>query len=189
MTKLDIFNLALAQLPHDRSVDSEEDTSTEAVRCTAEGEPAVVKVLSGHDWNFLTTQLPVVAGRLCALYGDGNYAYPRPAECLRVLGLYDASGRKLATYAVDGMFVAREPAAFVRYLRDVRDPDRWPPLVRTAVVMELARRLCPLITGDRRRSLDLQNAATVAFLEAVHADSHEVAGGGTDGRTYARARL
>ncbi|HOR98901.1 MAG TPA: hypothetical protein PLZ74_11070 [Kiritimatiellia bacterium] len=189
MTKLEIWNGALAQLPHDRTVASLTETSTEALRCAQEWEAARVKVLCAHEWGFLRMSVPVCAGVWCGEVGGMLYAYPRPTSALRILGLFDAEGRKVRAEVVNGLLVSPEPTASVRFLYDEADPEVWPSLVQRAVLMELAARLCPVITMNMVNTRVLMERAKMALDDAMLADSSEVEYSGTAGDTYIMARI
>lgn len=189
MTKLQIWNGALAQLPHDRTVASEDDTSTEALRCSQEWEAARTKVLSAHEWGFLRMSVPVCAGDYCGDVGNALYAYPRPMSAMRILGLYDDEGRKVRAEVVNGMLVSPEPRASLRFLYDEADPERWPTLVQRAVLMELAARLCPVVTMNLQNTRALMERAKMALDDAVMSDSSEVEYSGSAGDSYLKARI
>ena len=58
MTKLDIWNAALALLPHDRRVEDENEDTTEALRCRTHYDSARRHVLVSHEWGFLAMSAP-----------------------------------------------------------------------------------------------------------------------------------
>lgn len=184
MTTLEIWNAALALLPHDRTVEAEDEDSTEALRCRQHWDAARRAVLAAHDWGFLVRELPVCASqRQC-----GRYDYPRPTHCLRVLGLFDENGRRVEAEAVNGVFRTREPAAAIRFLADETRPERMPSIVQDAIESELAARLAPVVTGNRIRARDLAEAARAALDAARALDAAETACHGTAGDTFLAAR-
>lgn len=183
MTKLELWNYALALLPHDRTVESEDEDSTEALRCRQTWEAARLSVLASHDWGFLTEELQI-AGAQC----DRGWLYLRPPRCVRVLGLFDRHGRRVRADALRGGFVTREPCASVRFVRDEPNPSRLPPLVQEALACELASRLAPVITGNRPKTAELVAAAREKLAVAWQADAEETAWHGTEGDTFLRAR-
>lgn len=187
MTKLDIWNQALALLPHDRRVEAEDEDTTEALRCRTHYDAARRHVLVSHEWGFLTMAGPTDTcppERSCG----AAFAYSRPGFALRVLGLYTQDGRRLDATAVDGILVTHLPAASIRWLRDSEDPDEWPCQVQDAVAYELAARICPVVTGNPVRETALKASAAQTLREAWLSDSMETAYMGTDGRTYINAR-
>lgn len=184
MTTLDLWNTALSLLPHDRRVDSENDDTTEALRCRDHYERARMRVLTSHPWGFLTMAEPVHG---CET-DSRVFAYTRPIGALKVLGLYTRDGRRMEAEAINGALVTRTPAHTVRWLRDEKDPDKWPAQVQDAVALELAARICPVITANPQREAALKALAAQALSDAWLTDSEETAYQGTDGKTYLRAR-
>lgn len=184
MTKIDIWNAALALLPHDVTVSSEDEDTPEAKRCRDNWDAARLAVLCSHEWSFCTASVPVdgaMVGCRCAPSEYPAFEYPRPRNCIRVLGVYDANGRRLAAQALNGKFVTDAPAASIRYLKDVPNPDNLPPLVQDALVNELAHRICYPVTANVQRASDLGALAQLRLAAAWQADSSESAGQGHAG--------
>ena len=186
-TTLDLWNAALALLPHDRTVASEDEDSTEALRCRQHYDGARRAVLAARDWNWLAEETPACCHPHFTVAGAG-YLVERPAGVLRVIGLVDGMGRRIRARAANGGLVALEPAAAVRYLRDEEDPEQWPRAVADAVAAELAARLCPVLTDNPARTAELQRLATARLEEAGMQDAQETAYGGGDPLRFAHAR-
>lgn len=184
MTKLDIWNAALALLPHDRPVlDAAEDT-VEANRCRDNWDAARRAVLTAREWGWLVTESP---GCCTGTWGEG-WLYERPADAVRIIGLCTTDGRRIRADAVNCGLRALEPFAAVRYIPDEPDPERWPSPVRDAVVHELAARICPLFTDNPARSAELRQAAVAALEEAGKQDAMETAYDGSDPLVFVHAR-
>lgn len=188
MTQLQLWNAALGKLPHDRTVASLDENSTEAIRCRMEWDSARTAVLTAHPWGFLKRDSGLMHGMRTCAHGQHMYAYQYPAEHMKLLGLFSADGRKLKADVVNGMILSTSPVASIRYLNDETDPSKMPPLVVDAIVLNLAQRLAPIVTGQPRLQADLMARATVALSNAKQADSMEVEYSGTTGTTYIDAR-
>lgn len=184
MTKLDIWNRALALLPHDRPVESEDEESTEALRCRQHWDVARKSVLTAREWGWAAQEAPAC----CGANATGGWFCFRPPEALLVIGLYTLDGRRVASDPVNGGLRAREPFTVVRYIQDEPDPDRWPPAFQEAVATELAARIAPVMTDNPARSAELRQAALAALEEAGHQDAQETAGDGGDPLVFVHAR-
>lgn len=184
MTTLEIWNAALALLPHDRTVAAEDEDSTEALRCRQHWDAARRYVLGARDWNWLAREEP----GCCGAFGG----WSRPAGALRIVGLVDPSGRRLRCRASDGMLFPVGPdagrAVAVRYVPDCEDPALWPPSVAEAVAAELAARLAPVLTDNAQRESALMALAARRLEDAGESDANETAGDGGDPLAFARAR-
>ncbi len=179
MTKLDIWNAALALLPHDIRVLALDEDSTEAQRCRENWDGARRKVLAAREWGALAIDIPAC--------GPGPVY--RPANALRVVGLVDARGRRIrSTHSNGALFAVCGFAAALRYIPDVDDPEAWPPAVQDAVVAELAARLCPVLTDNAAREADLRQEAERRIMDAGELDANESGWSGTDGMSFIRAR-
>lgn len=184
MTKLDIWNLALERLPHDIAVASEEESTTEALRCRQHYEAARKAVLTAREWGWLVEETP----SCCGVALGGAWIHEPPPGALLVLGLCMPDGRRVKADAVNGGLRAREPYAAVRYLPDSTDPDAWPFAVQEAVIAELAARICPVLTDNPQRSLQLRQEAMAKLEEAGRQDAMQTAYGGDDPMKFVHAR-
>lgn len=186
MTKLEIFNAALAALANDRFLSSADSTFPEGVHCRREWDAARKSVLSAAEWGWLVEQTPY-----CDSYdpGTGNTLIPRPADALRILALVDENGRSLKATSANGAFrISGQRMVAIRYLPDNDEPDTWPHYITDAVAKALASRIAIPFKHDA----DLAQAVTImaqrSLLEAVAIDSAESRHSGTAGDKYARAR-
>lgn len=187
MTALDVWNAALALLPHDRRVASADEESVEAMRCREHWDAARRHVLGAREWGWLVRETPPCASSIC--FGPGGGVVERPADALRVLGLYDRAGNRIGADAVDGGLRPRSPyVAALRYLPDSENPDEWPAVARDAVVAELAARICPVLTDNERRSAELRSIAADRLSEAGRQDAQETATDGDDPLAFVHAR-
>ena len=184
MTRLDIWNEALALIPHDIAVQSETEDSTEAKRCAQHWEAARKAVLTAREWGWLARETP----SCCGVALGGGWLYDRPPDALLVLGLCTPDGRRVKADAVNGGLRALEPFAAVRYLPDEPDPDAWPFAVKEAVVAELAARICPVLTDNPTRSAQLRAEAIAKLEEAGRQDAQQTSYGGGDPLVFVHAR-
>lgn len=185
MTKLEIWKHALALLPHDRPDLAEEEGTVERLRCEQHWDAARRAVLSAREWNCLAVEEPAC----CGANAFGSLFAMRPPNALVVLGLFDRSGRRVASEAINGGYRIKEPAAAIRYVPDDNEPDRWPAAVQDAVAAELAARIAPVMTDNPARSAQLRQDATARLEEAGRQDAMETAFGGEDPLVFVHARM
>ena len=184
MTKLEIWNKALALLPHDRRVEAEDDGSLEAQRCAEHWDAARRSVLCSREWGWAAKSAPAC----CGAADIGGFFAMRPPEALFVLGLFDRTGRRVAAEAINSGFRIKEPASEIRYIEDEDDPDRWPFAFQDAVAAELAARIAPVMTDNPQRSVQLRQDAMARLEEASRQDATETAYGGSDPLVFVHAR-
>lgn len=185
MDKYDVWNKALALLPHDRRVTANDTATAEYRRCDDNWDAARMRVLTAHEWGWATVQSEVCGG--CRVEG-GMFGYPRPDGVVRIIGLFDPRGRRVKTQAYNNQLLSDCPHCFVRYIPDMDDPDYWPSWFTDAVVAELASRISTLITANAATERRLLTLAADRLALAVKTDSDECKWGGTDGRTFVNAR-
>lgn len=184
MTKLDIWNHALAALPHDRQVGAEGDGSLEEKRCAEVWDAARRAVLTAREWGWAVMSAPAC----CGASAVGGFFAMRPPEALLVVGLFDRTGRRVAAEAINGGFRIQEPASEIRYIEDEEDPDVWPTAVQDAVVAEMAARLAPVMTDNPQRAMQLRQDAVARLEEAGRQDAQETAWSGGDPYRFVHAR-
>lgn len=187
MTTLELWNLALGMIPHDKTILDEAETSTEAKRCRMFWLPSRVKVLSVHDWTFATRTIDCSGGLHQGLTGS-HWVFPKPHGAIKIIGVFDARGQQLEVYGRDDVLVSATPMAQLRYVADVPNPDDMPDLVQVAVAWELAAQIAPLITSGGIRLKQIAQQAAIALGDARQADSSAVEGGGVSPNFYAEAR-
>lgn len=187
MDKYDLWNRALAIIPHDRRVSADRPDTTEHLRCADAWDAARRHVLASHEWGWATRAMGHAHGG--AHGADARFTFARPPDALRVVGLFDRDGRRVRADTCAGFFRASSPVVELRYIPDLGDDtvETWPPWFAEAVAYDLARRISPTIKG-MSNSRQLETDARAALEEAKRIDASEVAWSGTDGKTFARAR-
>lgn len=185
MTKVDIWNKALALLPHDIRVQAEDDESTEAMRCREHWDDARRAVLSCHEWGWATEAISTAGCQTTC--GTNQYAYMRPYS-LRVVGTFDKDGRRAKCTVVNGKILTDIPIAEIRIIDDREDIADWPLWFTDVVTAELAARIAHPITGNPKIMESMLGIAAARLATAKTIDASEVAWSGTNGKTYADAR-
>jgi len=186
MTILDICNLALSSLGHDRRVSDLAAQTKEACLCSLWIDTARRNVLGAAFWNGLTRASGPFDG---APDGEGRFRYPRPcgADALKTEAV-DALGRPADILAADRDGLTLEiPRASFRVMPDADDPEDWPHDVRAAVAAELAALIAYPLTGQRGVAADARDAARGALSRARAANANLTRRHGEQNR-YAAAR-
>lgn len=134
---------------------------------------AVEEVLGAHPWRFARRIVPVVAAAGTFGSDGGRCLYQRPCECLRVCHLKDARG-DLVDWGNAGDYIASDrPAATITYIRLDKDVDRWPPLVRRALLYRLASDVSVAAPNRAKNPQTLHALYDQKLRDAVLQDARE----------------
>lgn len=189
-TKLDIFNRALAELGHNRTLTSTTSTTDiEAVRLSLAWDGAYKHVLAAHDWNWLVAETALTDGAECTEDGAhlGWYYWSRPQDYLRILAVVDARNKRVDYDVADQMVFAQVDSIRFRYLPDSPDPADWPHQIVEAVVYELAARVALPMSANGKAMTALKQLSAYAVSQAIFHDAAESRRGGTHDK-YKNAR-
>jgi len=164
MTAIDICNMALSALGHERRISALDATSKEASLCALWHGQARESVLGAAFWPGLARVTPEQDGEPEGAY----WRYPAPA-CGRALRLEASApdGSPADIVASDrGSLLLDTPRARFRFVADTEDPDLWPHRVREAVAAELAALIAYALTGQRTTAADARASAGAALSRA-----------------------
>jgi hypothetical protein len=165
MTTLDLFNMALGMIGHDKTISALPSTSTEAIRCNTFYEAARRSVFGLYKWQWLAQDVSLTSS---SRFGTaGPYIHAKPTGTLRVLDVTNAAGLPLA-YDVIGASIHTDAATIIlRYIADSTDPATWPPLIADAVACELAARIAIPMTSNFNLSKSLRAQSAGYLSEAA----------------------
>lgn len=141
-TPLSIKNLALARLGEE-PLDELDDYSMRAVAINALYSDIRDMVLADHPWNFATLRAQLTPLEAPPLFGY-DYAYAKPAGCLRFWGICGADGEVDAnlTYKVEGTNIITNAQAEgilpVMYTRQVTDESLFDIVFVSSFALRLA---------------------------------------------------
>lgn len=169
-----IANLALSHLGEDANISSLDppEGSVEAEHCALWLPIARDTLLEMHAWGFAKRR--VAPALVHAPYDEWQFAYERPADCIRVLEVrpngvalpasMDPIRFDWETDADDRQLIVTDAEnAKIIYTRRVEDPSRFTPLFTEALAWLLASYIAgPLIKGDAGQQA--AQAAYTAFL-------------------------
>lgn len=184
---VDIWNGALAMLPHDRRIESIDEDSTEALRMRDLWDRVRHQVITKHEWGWLTHATPMICGAHCN-HATNAFSYPYPQGAIRVIGLFDKDGRRVKCDVANHTIFSPASTASIRYLPDCTDVEKYPVWFADALVTALAENAAPLFHGASNNSR-LVAQSNLRLSEAIRIDSSEAQWSGTDGRTFAKARV
>ncbi len=186
-SKVEIFNLALSEVPAPTVV-SENENTAEARACRRFFPAVFNELLEGYNWRFAQRQsalAPVTNDRS----DEWAYAYQLPADCGRPIGLvvplarqqYPAepgsdfppdllNGRPIPYDQMGAVLYTNQEAAVLRYARSDVAVAELPALVGRALYMELASRASGVLTQKDDRKVALAGLANTALERARVAD-------------------
>lgn len=187
LSRIDIFNLALDQLPTTR-IETLDD-GFEADVCAGAYQPSLQTLLEAHHWDFAIRRqtLAVAANDRGA---EWSYAYAAPDQMITPRYLlpygsdYDASGNptypnfgRLRAYEgvqpfriARGLIYANLENGVFEYVSGDVSEEQFPSLFAEALALKIAARIVMPIKKDRKRQGDLIQMAEVAKERAKAAD-------------------
>lgn len=155
MTSTEICNLALSYLAKGRIM-SMDDKTEEARQCKLHYELCRKRLLSSYSWGF--AKRTVRLAKLAATVPGWNYAYAYPAECLKILLVFDEeSARHKEKERIDyetvnigttKAVITDTENAWAEYVSDEKDPDRFNVEFVEALARLLAANMAMILTGN-----------------------------------------
>lgn len=172
MNQVEICNMALMRIGHDRLISSLTEKSAEAGYARAFWDVVRRSVLRAHPWNFATKR--VVLAMAGAGTGNWAYVYALPANCLRVLGVDLFDGGPRAPFEIRGkdLFTNQAEASLV-YIADVTDENLFDSLFVDAMAYRLAAEISGPLTQDAQRQARLFEMYRLFVKEAQTGDATE----------------
>ena len=168
VTSIQIINKSLLKIRR--------KTITSITEDSAEGRAANVlytlerdSVLASHPWNFAIERTkPQLLSATPAFEFD--YQYQLPADCLRVLYLYDSDQR----FKVEGRkLLTNEGSPKVVYIKRITDTSQFSPLFVDALSTKLSAELVVALTDDDAAAEVLYSQFKDKMREAKRRDGQE----------------
>ncbi len=161
-----IANQALGWLKANR-ISSIDDDSVEADLIRENWDHVRRAVLGEREWTFAVKRRALTPNAQDPAFGTRK-AFTLPSDCLQVLtvrsdGLEDDRPNTLQWEIEGNQVLAQADRVYVRYIGDVKDPVRFPPLFRAAVAARLAWDLAMPLT----RSNTVQKSAQQRYASMV----------------------
>lgn len=163
-SEIDICNLALAHLGDNATVASIDppEGSAQAEHCARFYPMARDALLELHSWKFATRRATLA--QLENAWAQWDYAYAKPADCLRVIGVIPADMsddllvegvEQTQNFTVEigdslnEVILTDQADAVVRYIARQTDASKFPPLFIMALAHQLAAMMAgPVLKGD-----------------------------------------
>lgn len=181
-----LFNKALQLIPHDVQISSASDQSRELNVCKQHFNDALLTILASHPWGWATTAIP---------FSNANHNH-HPLDfttlrnnAARIIGIFDTKGRRVKTKTINGAFFTDCHQGVLAYIPTDPDLSNAPHYFIDALVAELAYRISGVMAGSQGNERRLKDLATMRLARAQEIDASELEYAGTDGKTFARARL
>ncbi|MGL3999850.1 hypothetical protein ACR3LR_08525 [Pantoea eucalypti] len=145
---IEICNIALSRLGNSRTINTLSEKSKEAGLCDLHYDSARLEVLADFDWNFAIKR--VALADTSSAPSDWQYAYRYPTDCQRIVdilvpGMRNPPERCRIEYQIgassDGtgkLIFTDQENAWLRYVCDIKDPNMFDPLFRSALSWKLA---------------------------------------------------
>ncbi|NJL06860.1 MAG: hypothetical protein HC900_00300 [Methylacidiphilales bacterium] len=180
-----ICNLALTNIGKD-SISAIDEASAEARACRRLFGQTLDVLLCAYPWTFAraaSSLAPMANDR----YGRWEYAYAKPADCLKIAGIrqeYSAHQdvenyseisvlpELLEPYELGGQNVyCNLSPAILLYTRRVTDPTKFTPLFVEALSWQLSARIAMPLTRDPKTRSDAWQTAQAMKAAAIPADA------------------
>lgn len=166
---VDICNKALDKLGQG-PITSLDDGTKSANLCSRNWEMVRDEVLRDHPWNFAVRRAALAASTEIPAWGFA-YKFPLPADNLRLLEVRDLS---TAEYQVEsGTILANDSVLYVRYIREVSDPNEYDVHFVNTVATRLAFELCEALTQSSTKKGELWEEYKQTKNDAKGVDGQE----------------
>jgi hypothetical protein len=106
-------------------------------------------VLSSHPWNAAMTLAQLAQSSTTPAW-KWDYAYPLPADCLRVFDCVGAAETAVAEWEIQGREILcnEDSPVYISYVRREEDPTKYDPGLCEALIAAMMSRLAfPLSAG------------------------------------------
>ena len=177
VSKIDICNLALAQLGHS-PISSLEQENEKARRLNLFYAPVRDEVLRTHNWAFAGVQEPL-ALLLEAPDDQGRFVYKYPVRALFIRGVLDEMQHRLAFEACfrpdlsARALLVKTPQAHVQYTCRITDENLFDPAFVKSFSLALACDLAVALTADTQLAAQLLQKYTLSLEEARRSNTSE----------------
>lgn len=176
-SQLDICNEALALLGEMPIDDINDVDDPKAVKAKVFWASTVDELLELHAWGFATVRAELEQDVTAPVYGF-SYAYPIPADCLRVLvatvneSELDSDDMTQTAYRVEyGKILSDEATLYLKYIARIGEPGRFSTLFAAALVARLAAKLAGAFTKSGATIQAMMQLSEFRLSEARRMDN------------------
>ncbi|GAG86082.1 unnamed protein product [marine sediment metagenome] len=173
-SKIGIINSALSQLG-EASITALTDVSRAARLAERTYDDLRQDTLRDHPWNFAMKRLSIAASTTAPVW-EFAYAYPIPADCLRIVEVCNPSKLKYRVeYANAGTIIATDIAAplKIKYTTDIEDANAMDSKFREALAARCAMNWAEPLTGTSAKVAQIAQIYTLLVKGAKAVDGQE----------------
>ena len=175
MNQVDICNMALLRLGHDRTIADLEEQSAEAGYLRTFWDSTRRTVLRVHAWNFAVRTVALAA--LSETSDEWDYVYSLPAKALRVLeivNVYSKAPESRIPYEIRAKKVyTDQESAVLKYVEDISDENLFDSEFVDALAYRLAAEIAGPLTQDMSRQGRMFELYRLLIEEAKAGDASE----------------
>lgn len=172
-SKTTIYNSALVKLGASTVV-SPDDGSNNATVLNAIYDQTLDSLLRDHLWNFAIERVQLAESATEPVFGFDN-KFALPSDCLRIVSVHDNdAGLGGIDYRLEGAFIhADSTEVYLRYVKQVTDPNAMTVSFREALAWRLAREACMAITQSTTLLQAMAEGARAQTIKAQSTDALE----------------
>lgn len=176
-SNVSVANMALQKLGAARVVSLTEDT-TNARNVNACFDEIVKQELRAHLWNFAILRVVLAPSATTPITSPDqpyNYAFPLPADCLRILppARYNLDWQIESIDSVPAIYTNDGTSLPIRYVAYVSDTNRWDALFAECVSCRIAVQCCEAITQSNTKQEKCEREYVFALSRARKANAFE----------------
>ncbi len=177
LTETTICNMALARIGAKRINDLDTATSNAGIHCRTHYEQTRNAVLRSAWWAFATDR-KTLARDVETPDFEWDYQYHLPNDYLARKSIYEnsISDENLRSFAIEGDFLLTDDTEVnLRYIKLVEDVAKFDPLFVDALVLAIAIKLAPPLSGaDAKLQQLLQKEFDAVISKARTVNAQEV---------------
>lgn len=179
-SKVDIWNMALANIGHKAQIADPDERSAEANHCRRFYPIALAVTLERYSWSFATRRVALAEVENPVDHWFFAYALPNPCIKARAVLPPQCTDDKFEQpYAIEQssiddstILLTNQEDAVLKYTTLVEDTNRFTPLFVTALSYDLAALLCGPIPKDDKKKDAMTRAASYYTGMAEAADAN-----------------
>lgn len=173
-SKVEICNRALQKLGAKRITSLTDTNSVSAKAMNLAYEPVKKALLRAHPWSFAITRAELAADASAPDWGRAN-AFQLPSDYLRLADDYEEDGVNDRDWEIEGSKIYTDDSdpIYIRYVKDVTDPNDFDPLFAEALSTRLALETCEELTQSNSKKEGLIADEKKIIAEARRANAIE----------------
>jgi hypothetical protein len=154
-SNVEICNRALQKIGAKRITSLTDDDSKNARACNVAFESCKLAELREHPWSFAVARAELAADSEEPDWGRAN-SFTLPADFVRLLPPYEEDNTNDLDWQIEGRKILTDDSAplYIRYIKDVTDPNEMDALFREALACRIALEICEELTQSTQK---LQN--------------------------------